>query len=162
MPPKASQRKHLKAARQMLSEKKATLAENSDEDVNSLRNRLYEASQQTQLLEQQLADQEEVCANLQNSLNASQDLINTLCTEILSLKSKNSDIYHQLRMERQCYKRATSKHGSMTSQILLLKKADAMSSAQLSKGLRDSAATITNLLKMNEDLRTELSHSVTA
>src|SRR6266545_7086773 len=40
-------------------------------------------------------------------------------------------------------------------------KADAISSAQLSKGLRDSADTITNLLKMNEDLRTELSQSDT-
>ena len=49
----------------------------------------------------------------------------------------------------------------MASQILLLRKADAISSAQLSKGLRDSADTITNLLKMNEDLRTELSQSDT-
>jgi hypothetical protein len=48
----------------------------------------------------------------------------------------------------------------MASQILLLKKADAKSSAQLSKGLRDSAATITRLLKMNEELWTELSQSV--
>ena len=64
-------------------------------------------------------------------------------------------------MERQRCKRATSKHGSMASQILLLKKADAISSAQLSKGLRDSADTITKLLKMNEDLRTELSQSDT-
>ena len=49
----------------------------------------------------------------------------------------------------------------MASQILLLKKADAISSAQLSKGLRDSADTITKLLKMNEDLQTELSQSIT-
>ena len=49
----------------------------------------------------------------------------------------------------------------MASQILLLKKADAISSAQLSKGLRDSATTITKLLKLNEDLQTELSQSVT-
>src|SRR6266508_4656639 len=48
----------------------------------------------------------------------------------------------------------------MTSQILLLKKTNAISSAQLPKGLRDSAATITKLLKMNEDLQTELSQSV--
>ncbi len=63
-------------------------------------------------------------------------------------------------MERQHNKCAISKHSSMTSQILLLKKTDAISSAQLSKGLRDSAATITKLLKMNEDLQTELSQSV--
>jgi hypothetical protein len=63
-------------------------------------------------------------------------------------------------MERQRYKRATSKHGSMASQILLLKKADAISSAQFSKGLRESAATITKLLKMNEGLQTELSQTV--
>ena len=48
----------------------------------------------------------------------------------------------------------------MSSQILLLNKADAISSAQLSKGLRDSATTITKLLKMNEDLQTKLSQSV--
>ena len=49
----------------------------------------------------------------------------------------------------------------MASQILLLKKADAISSAQFSKGLRESAATITQLLKMNEDLQTELSQTFT-
>ena len=90
-----------------------------------------------------------------------QDLINTLRTEILSLKSKNSDIHHELRMEQQYNKHATSKYSSIASQILLLKKADAISSAQLSKGLRDSAATITKFLKINEHLQTELSQSVT-
>ena len=49
----------------------------------------------------------------------------------------------------------------MASQILLLKKADAISSAQLLKGLRDSAASITKLLEMNEHLQTKLSQSVT-
>src|SRR3977135_23087 len=122
MPPRASQEKHLKAARQALSEKKTALAEGSegsDEDFDSLKNHLYKASQQTQLLEQQLADEVKVCAGLQDDLNTSQDLINTLRLEILSLKAKNSDIYHQLRMERQRNKRAISKHGSMTSQITL-------------------------------------------
>ncbi len=64
-------------------------------------------------------------------------------------------------MKRQCRKCATSKHGSMTSQILLLKKSNAITSAQLSKGLRDSATTITKLLEMNNNLCTELSQSVT-
>ena len=112
-------------------------------------------------LKQQLTEQVQICTNLQNNLNTSHNLINTLHNEILSLKSKNSDIYHQLRMERQCHKHATSKHGSMASQILLLKKADAISSARLSKGLRDSADTIANFLKINGDLRTELSQSGT-
>jgi hypothetical protein len=155
-----SRAKHLKLARQALSEKQTALAEDSDEDLDSLKTRLYKASQQTQLLEQQLADQVKVCASLQEDLNTSQDLINTLHTEVLSLKAKNSDIYHQLRMERQRNTRATSKHISMTSQITLLKKADAISSVQLSKGLRDSANTITKLLKINEGLQTELSRSV--
>jgi len=57
-------------------------------------------------------------------------------------------------MERQRNKRAISKH-------LLLKKADAISPAQLSKGLRDSAASITKLLEMNKHLQTKLSQSVT-
>jgi len=156
-----SRKRQLKAARQALSEKQTKIAEDSDEDIGSLKNRLFKAAQQTQLLEQQLADQTKVCEDLQNNLNASQDLINTLRAEILSLKSKNSDTYHQLRMERQRCKRATSKHGSMTSQILLLKKANAMTSAQLSKGLRDSATTITKLLEMNNNLRTEFSQSFT-
>ena len=83
-----------------------------------------------------------------------------LHTEILSLKAKNKDTYHQLRMEHQRYKRATSKYGSVTSQIALLKKSDAVSSNQLSKALRDSANTIAKLLKMNEHLQNELSQSV--
>src|SRR6266568_1244741 len=57
--------------------------------------------------------------------------------------------------------KTNSKHGAMASQLLLLKKADAISSAQFSKGLRESAATITKLLKMNEGLQTELSQTVT-
>jgi len=159
MPPGGSQKKHLKAARQALSKKQATLAEGSDEDVDSLKNRLYEASQQTQLLEQQLADQVKICAGLQDDLKVSQNLIDTLQNEVLSLKAKKDDIYHQLRMERQRYTRATSKYSSMTSQIALLKRADAISSAQFSKGLRDSANTISKLLKINEGLQIELSQS---
>ena len=113
----------------MLLEKQTKIAEDSDEDIGSLKNRLFKAAQQTQLLEQQLTDQAKVYEDLQNNFNASQDLINTLHAEILSLKSKNSNIYHQLHMERQRHKCATSKHGSITSQILLLKKANAMTSA---------------------------------
>ena len=128
MPSRTSQKKHLKAARQTLSEKQATLAEDSDEDFDNLKDHLYKASQQTQLLEQQLADQVKVCTGLQSDLDASKDLVNMLQGEILSLKAKNSDIYHQLRIERQCYARATLKHSSMTSQMALLKKADAISS----------------------------------
>jgi hypothetical protein len=156
-----SRKRHLKAARQALSEKQTKIAEDSDENIGSLKNRLFKAAQQTQLLEQQLADQTKVCEDLQNDFNASQNLINTLRAELLSLKSKNSDTYHQLRMERQRCKHATSKHGSMTSQILLLKKTNAITSAQLSKGLRDSATTITKLLEMNNNLHTESSQSVT-
>ena len=159
MPPESFCRKQLKAAKQTHLEKQATLAKDSDENVDSLKDCLYKATQQTQLLEQQLADQLKVCAGLQDNLNASEDLVNTLRTEILSLKAKNSDIYYQLRLERQCYKRATLKHASMTSQIALLKKADAISSTQLSKGLRDSADTIAQLLKLNGHLQNELSQS---
>jgi hypothetical protein len=162
MPPKKSKQTkgdQLKAARETKLEREA-IAE-SDAALDNLQNSFRESKIYTTQLEQQLADQVQICTDLQNNLNTSHDLINALQTEILSLKSKNSDIYHQLRMERQRHKRATSKHGSMASQILLLKKADAISSARLSKGLRDSADTITNLLKMNEDLQTELSQSVT-
>ena len=57
-----------------------------------------------------------------------------------SLRAENSDIYHQLRMEQQCYKRMSLKNGSMISQIALLKKADAASS----RGLKGSAQVIEN------------------
>ena len=97
-----SRKRQLKAARQALSEKQTKIAEDFDEDIGSLKNHLFKAAQQTQLLEQQLADQTKVCEDLQNDFDASQDLINTLRAEILSLKSKNSDTYHQLRMEQQC------------------------------------------------------------
>ena len=161
MPPKKSKQTkgdQLKAARETKLEREV-IAE-SDAALDNLQSSFRESKAYTTQLEQQLADQVQICTDLQNELNTSHDLINTLRTEISSLKSKNNDIYHQLRMERQRHKRATSKHGSMASQILLLKKADAISSAQLSKGLRNSADTITKLLKMNEDLRTELSQSV--
>jgi hypothetical protein len=156
MPPGTSRKKQLKAARQAQSEKQPTLAEDSDEDIDSLKNCLYKATQQIQLLEQQLADQVKVCTGLQDNLSASQDLVNMLRTEILSLKAKNIGINHQLRMERQRYKRASIKHGSTISQITLLKKADVI----LSKGLKYSANTIERLLKMNKDLQNELSQSV--
>ena len=133
----------------------------SDAALDNLQSSFKESKAYTTQLEQQLADQVQICTDLQNNLNTSHNLIDTLHTEILSLKSKNSDIYHQLRMERQRNKCAISKHSFMASQILLLKKADAISSAQLSKGLRDSAATITKLMKMNEHLQIELSQSVT-
>ena len=162
MPPKKNKQaieEKLKVGRQAKLEKEA-VAE-SDTALNNLQSSFRESKAYTAQLEQQLADQVQICTDLQNNLDASHDLINTLRTDILSLKSKYSDIYHQLRMERQCNKRAISKHSSIASQILLLKKADAISLAQLSKGLRDSAATITKILKMNEHLQTELSQSVT-
>jgi len=121
----------LKAARQGKSEKQA-IAE-SDTALDDLWSNFNQSKAYAEELEHKLADQAKICTDLQNDFNASQDLINSLHAEILLLKSKNSDIYHQLRMERQRCKRATSKHGSMTSQILLLKKVDAVSSAQFLK-----------------------------
>jgi hypothetical protein len=110
----------LKAARQGKLEKQAIVE--SDTALDNLQSSFRESKAYTTQLKQQLADQVQISTDLQNSLDASHDLINTLRAEILSLKSKNSGIYHQLRMERQRYKRATSKHGSMASQILLLQK----------------------------------------
>ncbi len=162
MPPrKGKQAKgdQLKGAREAKLEKEV-IAE-SDTALDNLQSSFRESKAYVAQLEQQLADQIQICTDLQSNLDSSHDLIKTLHAEILLLKSKNSDTYHQLRMERQRSKRATSKNTSITSQILLLKKADAMSSAQLSKGLRDSAAAITKLMKTNEDLQTELSQSTT-
>src|SRR6266498_1281534 len=159
MPPKKSKQANeekLKVGRQAKLEKEAVVE--SDTALNNLQSSFRESKAYAIQLEQQLTEQVQICTDLQNKLNTSHDLINTLYNEILLLKSKNSDIYHQLHMERQHHKHATSKHGSMASQILLLKKADTISSAWLSKGLRDS---ITNLLKMNEDVWTELSQSDT-
>ena len=149
----------LSAARQANLKKQAVTQ--SDTALDTLWSNFNESKAHNKQLEHQLAEQMQLLADLQNDFNASQDLINTLRAEIVSLKFKNSDTYHQLRMEWQHCKRAISKQGSLASQILLLKKADAISSAQLSKGLRDSAATITKLSRINEALRTELSQSVT-
>ena len=61
MPRGTSRKKQLSLARQAHLENQATLAEDSDEDGDSLKSRLYKAEQQTQLLEQQLVDQVKVC-----------------------------------------------------------------------------------------------------
>src|SRR6266545_1755128 len=111
MPPrKGKQAKgdQLKGAREAKLEKEV-IAE-SDTALDNLQSSFRESKAYVAQLEQQLADQIQICTDLQNNLNTSHVFINTLCTEILSLKSKNSDIYHQLHMERQCCKRATSKH----------------------------------------------------
>src|SRR5260221_2596985 len=150
--PKGGQFKgeQLKATQQKKLEKQA-IAE-SEVALDDLWSNFNESKAYAEELKCKLADQARICTGLQYNFNSSQDLINSLHAEILSLNSKNSDIYYQLHMERQHCKHATLKHGSITSQILLLKKADAVLSAQFSKGLRESAATITKLLKMNEDL----------
>ena len=113
--PKGGQLKgdQLKAARQGKLEKQAIAESNTG--LDNLWSNFNESKAYAEELEHKLTDQAKICMDLQNNFNASQDLINSLCAEILSLKSKNSDIYHQLRMERQWYKRATSKHGSMAS-----------------------------------------------
>jgi hypothetical protein len=119
-PKKSKQTKgeQLKAAQETKLEREA-IAE-SDAALDNLQSSFTESKANMTQLEQQLADQ------VQMYRSSKQSQYITLCTEILSLKSKNNDIYHQLRMERQCHKRATSKHGSITSQILLVKKADAI------------------------------------
>ena len=114
----------LQVAREIKLERE-TIVE-SDAALDNLQSNFRESKAYITQLEQQLVDQVQICTDLQNNLNSSHSLINTLCTKISLLKSRNSDIYHQLCMERQCCKRATSKHGSMASQILLLKKADDM------------------------------------
>src|SRR5260370_40520100 len=108
----------------------------SDAALDNLQSNFRESKAYTTQLEQQLADQVQICTDLQNNLNSFHNLINTIRTEILSLKSKNSDTYHRLHMERQHNKHAISKHTSIASQILLLKKADAISSVQFLKELR--------------------------
>ena len=100
MPPKKSKQAkedQLKAVQQTKLEKEA-IAE-SDTALDNLQSSFRESKAYTIQLEQQLADQVQICTDLQNDLNAFHNLIDTLHTEILSLKSKNSDIYHQLHME---------------------------------------------------------------
>jgi len=88
MPPKKSKTKgnQLKAARETKLEREA-IAE-SDAALDNLQSSFRESKAYTTQLEQQLADQVQICTDLQNELNTSHDLINTLCTEISSLKSK--------------------------------------------------------------------------
>jgi chromosome segregation ATPase len=81
----------LKAARQGKLEKQA-IAE-SDTSLDNLWSNFNESKAYAEELEHKLADQAKICTDLQNNFNASQDLINSLRAEILSLKSKNSDIH---------------------------------------------------------------------
>ena len=100
MPPRKSKQAkgdQLKAAREIKLEREV-IAE-SDAALDNLQSSFRESKAYTTQLEQQLADQAQICTDLQTDLNTSHNLIDTLRTEILSLKSKNSDIYHQLRME---------------------------------------------------------------
>jgi hypothetical protein len=99
----------LNAAREAKLDKQV-IAE-SDSAWDTLWSNFNESKAYAQQLEQQLADQTIICTDLQNNFNASQNIINALHTEILLLKSRNGDIYHQLRMEKQRCKRAISKHG---------------------------------------------------
>src|SRR5260370_32447888 len=94
---KQANEEKLKVGRQAKLEKEA-VAE-SDTALDNLQSSFRESKAYATQLEQQLADQVQICTDLQNNLNTSHNLINTLRTEILSLKSKNSNIYHQLRME---------------------------------------------------------------
>ena len=95
MPPKKSKQtkgEQLKAAREIKLERE-TIVE-SDATLDNLQSSFRESKAYTIQLKQQLADQVQICTDLQYKLNTSHDLINTLHDEILSLKSKNSDIYH--------------------------------------------------------------------
>ena len=99
MPPKKSKQANeekLKVGQQAKLEKEA-IAE-SDTALNNLQSSFRESKAYAIQLEQQLTEQVQICTDLQNKLNTSHDLINMLHNEILSLKSKNSDIYHQLCM----------------------------------------------------------------
>ncbi len=100
MPPKKNKQANeekLKLGQQAKLEKEA-VAE-SDTALNNLQSSFKESKAYMIQLEQQLTEQVQICTDLQNKLNSSQNLINSLHAEILSLKSKNSDIYHQLHME---------------------------------------------------------------
>ena len=87
----------LNTARQANLEKQAVTE--SDTALDTLWSNFNESKAHNKQLKHQLAEQTQLLSDLQNNFNASQDLINTLRAEIESLKSKNSDIYHQLRME---------------------------------------------------------------
>ena len=100
MPPKKSKQANeekLKVGWQAKLEKEAIVE--SDTALNNLQSSFRESKAYAIQLEQQLTEQVQICTDLQTKLNTSHDLINTLHNEILSLKSKNSDIYHQLHME---------------------------------------------------------------
>jgi len=70
MPHGTSCKKQLSLATQAHLGTQATLAEDSDEDVDSLKSCLYKTEQQTQLLEQQLVDQVKVCSGLRSVCSA--------------------------------------------------------------------------------------------
>ncbi len=92
--PKGGQLKEeqLKAAQQGKLEKQAIME--SEVALDNLWSNFNESKAYAEELEHKLADQAIICTSLQNDFNSSQALINSLRAEILSLNSKNSDIYH--------------------------------------------------------------------
>jgi len=86
MPPKKSKQANeekLKVGRQAKLEKEAVVE--SDTALNNLQSSFRESKAYAIQLEQQLTEQVQICTDLQNKLNTSHDLINTLHNEILSL-----------------------------------------------------------------------------
>ena len=78
----------LKAAQQEKLEKQAIVK--SEVALDDLWSNFNESKAYVEELECKLADQAIICTSLRDDFNSSNNLINSLCAEILSLNSRNS------------------------------------------------------------------------
>lgn len=148
MPPKKSALKNLAKGREVLAEKVAIQKEQNTLDV--LSGRLAQSVVIIKELEDKLLEKDKTVKSLEDKLNLSADKAVTFRKSISNLKSKYSNIYHDLRMHRQAAKRGLTKAENLEEQLDILK-------LDHENNTSDSEKAIATLLKMNENLQSELS-----
>jgi chromosome segregation ATPase len=159
MPPnKGVLRKIAAQGRAANAEKQTILSEESAS--MELKERLHIAVQHAQRLESDLLAVQLKCKSLDAELEKSKLDKSKLTADILHWKAKHKAVYHELRMTRQTSKRGLTKQGILESQIQILKDAAVNSRAQLAKHTKESQKAIASLMKVNENLHSELSESL--
>ena len=155
-----------KAAREKLTNARVDLTQQTaDADLESLvlglKEQLHEALEKNKCLEAELHEKTDFCDHLSVQLDRCQAQCEELQSQLLVAQLKHKDIYHELRMQRQTAKRGIVKRETLEKQIELLRFADETKSVQLTEDSHNSTKAINSLLKANEALGSDLSHSLT-
>ncbi|KJA15050.1 hypothetical protein HYPSUDRAFT_59013 [Hypholoma sublateritium FD-334 SS-4] len=148
MPSKKTAQKNLTKGREVLAEKVAIQKEQDTLDV--LSGRLAQSVIIIEDLEEKLTEKDKTIQSLETKLGLSTDKALTFQKSISNLKSKYSAVYHDLRMHHQAAKCGLTKHEALEEQLDILK-------FDHKKSTSDSEKAISTLLKMNENLQSELS-----